>query len=165
MRLLLLVLTLCLGLEKARADGFTEELKFPVGISVSERRSELLANLPFLEDSTRRSSITSYRQNLNRFNAVFIVGLYEQIKEICRSLNDYERKVNKRWSEGSISGKEKSQIDENIRSERMNCSDRFARTSPYFELYYEIIDRYRELDEDSVVILSECNSRDSCRNS
>lgn len=148
----------------ALGDAYSVNLEMPPGIDVSTKRTELLDELPRLTSTGSRTAITAYRQNLNLFNEIKIQGLYAEIREICEILNEKERAANKEWDKGNISRNEHQKVLEQIAAEREKCSDRYARTSPYFGLYYELISLYQRLDADSVAILSECNTKDACRN-
>jgi hypothetical protein len=162
-------IALCLALlalaSPLMADGFEPALEVPSSIDVAKRRQELLGELPNLEDTSSRKSITKYRQDLERFNTLFIKGFLAEINSICLSMNDLERATNRAWANGDMSKNRKNEIDEAISSERQKCSDRYARDSPYFNLYYELIEIYTNRNTESAILLSECNSDDSCRQS
>ncbi len=157
-------LALCLAASQAGGDVFVVNFEFPESIDVQAARAELVDQLPVLSDETSRSSISAYRQELDRYNTTHIKGLYSRIQGICTALNEVERASNKEWDSGNISRNEKLDIDERIASEREKCSDRHWQISPYFTLYYELVEIYKRKDEESVVLLSACNNRDECRN-
>lgn len=149
----------------ASADGFERTVNIPAQIDLSERRQELLNQLPTLIAESSRSGISAYRRKLDLFNTVQIQGLYSEIRGICERLNDAERNANYEWDKGNLSRNDKLSIDEAIKSERMKCSDKFANSSPYFQLYYEVLNIYKRLDGESLELLAACNSKDDCRNS
>lgn len=151
--------------QTAIADGFEAQLVLPTPIDLVARREKLLAGLPMLEDISSRKAISSYRQALDRYNTLYVQGFLAEIVEVCENLNTLERNVNAEWDKGNISRNDKNDYDTAIRNEREKCSDRFATRSPYYRLYYEVLGIYREKDEESATLLSQCNSKESCRNS
>lgn len=159
----LLGMAVCLITQPAAGDGFSTNFQMPAPIDVNLKRDRLISKMPFLERAYSRSAISAYRQEIDRYNSQYIQGLYAEIKGICEALNVLERDINQEWDRGNISPNEKADWDDQIKDERQKCSDRHASTSPYFILYYEIIAMYKKQDEESLVMLSECNSREECR--
>jgi hypothetical protein len=159
-----IALVLSFAAAPAGGDAFVVSLELPAGIDVQARRAELVALFPVLKDEASRSAISTYRQEIDRYNTNQIKGFFKEIQGICLKLNEVERAANKEWDRGNLSRNEKLEIDDRIASERRNCSDDFATSSPYYGLYYELLDLYRRKDAESIVIHSACMTRDECRN-
>jgi hypothetical protein len=145
------------------ADGFQQQFTVPSPFDLGVKRAEMMEKLPSPPDETSRAAITTYRRQLDNFNTVVIQGYLAQISAQCEVLNETERKANQAWDQGEITPKQKKLIDQDIKSERSRCLDKFAKESPYYKLYYEMLDIYRKLDADSQMILVACNSNDACR--
>ena len=159
------ILCLCMSVTPSFADVSIDALVLPIGIDLGAKRLEFSEKLPNLEDSNSRSSISRYRQELERFNTFHIQGFREEINKVCETMNEFERRMNKAWSEGEISASDKRNFDQQILEERQKCQDRFYDESPYFKLYDEMINLYRAEAERSETVLSVCTSNDFCRGS
>lgn len=147
------------------ADGFSVDLTLPDPLNIQSETVEAFSNLPILLDDSSRSEILKYRQNLKKFGAIFVEGLHRRIEDICDRLSLVERNARKVLSRNEMSQYLFNNIIEQIESERKNCDPINAKTSPYFDLYHELRDLHTELETDSLVTLSKCDSSQRCRKS
>lgn len=158
----------------AHADGDSPMLlasasvpgSFPNRLDVAAERKQLNELFPVMQiggSIKRRDAIEDYRRRLDRFNRIHLSGYSSSIASICVEMKKMETEVNLLGKHGKITKSERDLVLAHIADERSRClADKYD-TSPYWRLYQDFLDLYRERDRDSRLELEACLSQNACR--